>query len=86
MAGVGGIIYNDNLNNVNRLNDDIAKANARVKALETDTGLSTLASRVAAVESSSSSSTSGLATLGTRVTAVEGSGTISLLAVTSNTC
>ena len=71
VAGIGVIIYNDNLINVIRLNNENAKLEARIKALETDTGLSTLASRVAAVESSSSSSTSGLATLGTRVTAVE---------------
>ena len=71
VAGIGVIIYNDNLINVIRLNDENAKLEARIKALETDTGLSTLASRVAAVESSSSSSTTDLATLGTRVTAVE---------------
>ena len=75
VAGIGVIIYNDNLINVIRLNDENAKLEARIKALETDTGLSTLASRVAAVESSSSSSTTDLATLGTRVTAVETSAT-----------
>ena len=56
MAGVGGIIYNDNLNNVNRLNDEDAKLSARIKTLETSTAVSALATRVSAVESSSSGS------------------------------
>ena len=56
-VGVGGIIYNDNLNNVNRLNDENAKLAVRIKALESDGGLAALATRVSAVESSSSSST-----------------------------
>ena len=57
VAGVAAIAYNDNLNNVNRLNDEDAKLAARIKALESDGGLATLATRVTAVESSSSSST-----------------------------
>ena len=56
VAGVGGIIYNDNLNNVNRLNDEDAKLSARIKTLETSTAVSALATRVSAVESSSSGS------------------------------
>ena len=94
VAGVGGIIYNDNLNNVNRLNDDIAKANARIKALESSTALSALATRVSAVESSSSSSTSGIATLSTKIASncakvkelTDAADATALLAVAAPTC
>ena len=34
VAGVGAIVYNENQNNINRLNDENAKLAGRIQALE----------------------------------------------------
>ena len=56
MVGVGAVIYNDNLANTNRLNDEDANLAARIKSLEDSTAVSALTKRVSTLESSSASS------------------------------
>ena len=40
VLGMGAVVYNDNENNINRLNDDNAKLAARISSLEATPGYS----------------------------------------------
>ena len=77
MLGGGAIIYNENQNNVNRLNDEDAKLAARIKALEDtpgytlpstiSTNIAAACSNLAALDAAFASAPADLAAVGTGI-------------------